>query len=306
MAETNEYRGIVTGSLGGLFTVECTDGSVFRCPARGVFRRDGLTVTVGDRVAVRTEPDGSASLTDVEERKNLLARPPLANLDVLFVTFAAAHPVPVLETIDRLTTIAVHNDVEPVIVVTKAEKAPSEAAEYADIYSHTPFPVFVTSAFAGTGLEELRRYLAEDCRGKLCAFAGASGVGKSTLLTALLPHLSLAAGELSKIGRGRHTTRSVDLYPLVEGDPSAGRIADTPGFSALDFTKNDYYGLDSLCGVFPEFGDYLGKCRYTKCTHTKEEGCAILEAVRKGDVSPRRHASYVSLREELKKKRAWD
>lgn len=292
-------------SVGGLYGVEVGD-RVVKCRARGIFRNEGITVTVGDRVTVGWENDGSAAIEKVGERHSLLIRPPLANLDVLMIVFAVKKPLPVPETIDKLTCIVRHNGILPVLVITKCELDRAAAAEYAAIYRLATYPVFVVSAETGEGLDELDAYIRRDCRGRMCAFAGASGVGKSTLLSRLFAHLDPAAGGLSKIGRGRHTTRSVDLYPVDPDDAGAGKIADTPGFSMLDFTRFDFFRLDSLAGTFPEFEPCLGRCRYTKCTHTKEEGCAVLEALREGRIAPSRHASYLSLYAELKKRPDWE
>ncbi len=295
----------MVSSVGGLYGVEVGEKTV-KCRARGIFRNEGITVTVGDRVTVGYENDGSAAIEEVEERRSLLIRPPLANLDVLMICFAVKKPLPVFETIDKLTCIARHNSILPVLVITKCELDRTAAAEYAGIYRLSTYPVFPVSAETGEGLDELNGYIRRDCRGKMCAFAGASGVGKSTLLSHLFAHLAPAAGGLSKIERGRHTTRSVDLYPVDPDDPGAGKIADTPGFSMLDFTRFDFFRLDSLAGTFPEFDPFLGHCRYTKCTHTKEEGCAILEALRSDTIAPSRHASYLSLYAELKKRPDWE
>ena len=303
--ENSSAAGLVISSVGGLYGVEVGD-KVVKCRARGIFRNEGITVTVGDRVKVGYENDGSAAIEEVEERRSLLIRPPLANLDVLMIVFAVKKPLPVLETIDKLTCIVRHNNILPVLVITKCELDRSAADEYAAIYRLSTYPVFPVSAETGEGLDALNGYIRRDCRGKMCAFAGASGVGKSTLLSRLFSHLAPQAGGLSKIERGRHTTRSVDLYPIDPGDAGAGKIADTPGFSMLDFTRFDFFRLDSLAGTFPEFDPYLGHCRYTKCSHTKEEGCAILDALHDGRIAPSRHASYLSLYAELKKRPDWE
>jgi len=296
----NEYKyGLVISGLGGLYDVETSDGIV-QCRARGVFRAEGITVTVGDRVGLRFEPDGSAAIMEVCERKNLLIRPPLANLDIIFITIAAAKPAPVLEVVDKMSCIATHNGIECAIIVTKKELDEINAETIRRIYAKTPFRVFCTSAESGEGIDDLRNYIETEAKGKTMAFAGASGVGKSTLLGHLFPEYRPDTGSVSKIGRGRHTTRAVKLYPVpnVEG----AKIADTPGFSLLDFTRFDFFGLDDLKNTFPEFADYIGRCRYTRCTHLCEEGCEIVGAVNDGVISKERHNSYVMLYKELKEK----
>jgi len=351
IASANEYiYGRVISGLGGLYDVE-TSGGVVKCRARGVFRSEGLTVTVGDNVGIRMEPDGSAAIMEICERKSILIRPPLANLDMIFITIAAAKPMPALDVVDKLSCIARHNGIDCGIIVTKCELDEENAERIAGIYSKTPYHVFLTSVMEGRGVEDVRNYITANMAGKICAFAGASGVGKSTLLSAIFPDFKPDTGSVSRIGRGRHTTRAVTLYDIPgtsggtgtdasDGDNTSvssvgvnenatsscgkiadtsgcgkiadtsgcGKIADTPGFSLLDFTRFDFFELKQLADTFPEFDDLIGTCRYTKCTHLKEEGCSIVEAVRDGVISKERHNSYVALFAELKEKakHKWD
>ena len=237
-------------------------------------------------------------------RKNALIRPPVANLDLLLIAMAAADPAPMPETADKLISIAEFNGIEPVLVIGKSDLAPQTAEELRRVYELAGLPVFLLSAREGEGVDALRAYLFAQMQNKVAAFAGASGVGKSTLLNALFPSLSLATGEISrKIARGRHTTRRVQLYPL-DGAENA-YIADTPGFSMLDFIRFDFFKKEDLPLTMREFAPYLGLCRYTKCTHTKEEGCAILAAVREGKIAASRHQSYLAMYEALKNKHDW-
>ncbi len=297
---------IIIKGVGGLYTVRHSDGSTVACRARGSFRHDGITPLVGDRVTLFEDGEQGIVIEEILERKNSLIRPPMANLDCIFVTMAAASPTPILTTIDKLTAIAEHTGIEPIIVVTKAELNPTYAEELRALYASCGFSAFAVSAVENTGIAELQAYIRENLSGKIAAFAGASGVGKSTLLNRLFPHLALSTSEISrKIERGRHTTRQVELFALSEGE-NCGYIADTPGFSMLDFERFDFMDCEDLPLAMREFVDRIGQCRYTKCSHTKEEGCAIVDAVRRGEIPKSRHESFCELHAILKAKKKWD
>ena len=301
-----EHKGKLTKGVGGLYTVRLESGDVINCRARGVFRHDSQKPLVGDDVIVKE--DGGFVLDSILPRKNSLIRPPISNVGVIFITFAAAEPEPLLLNIDKLTCIAVHCGIRPVITVTKADIAPKKAEELADIYRSAGFKAFISGKDFETN-NEIREYLHDYCRGEVSCFAGASGVGKSTLMTSLFPNLSLKTGEIStRISRGKHTTRAVELYSLSElfEDETAGFIADTPGFSLLDFVRFDFFDKDELPYTFPEFEGYIGNCRYTKCTHLCEDGCAVCEAVGRHEIGKSRHESFVSLYNDLKNKHKWD
>ena len=321
--------GRVIKSNGGLFTVRLfqgegkdpmpLDGKTVVGRGRGVLRKRG-SLLVGDLVTVSydhtafVEKEGEIlpltggeglSVDSYEERKNALIRPPMANLDVLFVTVAAATPDPILETVDKLISIAEHNRIEPVIVITKSDCAPEFAEKLADIYRRAGFTVFCTGLDSDEEVGELREYIHETMRHRIAAFSGASGVGKSTILNRLFPNFSLETGELSRrIERGKNTTRCVELYPLSDGE-DCGFLADTPGFTMLDFERFDFFDKEDLPATFREFDPFIGECKYTKCSHTKEEGCAILAAVKRGEIAKSRHASFCSLYEVLKGKTKW-
>ena len=221
----------------------------------------------------------------------------------LFVTFSATTPDPVLETVDKLISIAEHNRIEPVIVITKSELAPDYAQELADIYRRAGFEVFCVGL--GMPIDALEKRIQAIRGGTVAAFSGASGVGKSTLLNRLFPQLELQTGEISRrIERGKNTTRVTELYPLTDED-DCGYLADTPGFTMLDFERFDFFEKEDLPLTFREFATYIGECRYTKCSHTKEDGCAILAAVKDGTIPKSRHQSFLSLYEVLKKKTKW-
>lgn len=327
-----EYRthGKILKGVGGLYTIKLVDeashranfgtpsplaGELVACSASGSFRHNHIKPLVGDNVELvytehsLTENDTKNKdirISDILDRKNELIRPPMANLDVMFISMAAASPAPVLPTIDKLICIAEHNDIEPVIIIGKCDLAPEYARELEVIYQKAGFDAFVLSAKTGEGTDAIREYVSTKLDGKTAAFAGASGIGKSTLLNALFPNLSLTTNTISvKIQRGRHTTRHVELYPISDAE-NCGYIADTPGFSLLDFERFNFFDKEDLAYNMREFRDYIGECRYTKCSHTKEEGCAILEAVKEGKISKSRHDSFLEIYASLKNKHKWD
>ena len=287
---TYTQTGRIIKMTGGLYTVRLDTGisnspltgQTVECRARGTFRHEQMTPLVGDLVAVQyddtsfTVSGGIATpsadrtglvIDDILPRKNSLIRPPLANLDMMLVVIAAASPDPDIPTVDKLLSILEFNHIEPVIIVGKSELSPKRA-------------------------------------GKITAVAGASGAGKSTLLNTVFEGLDLTTGGISeKIGRGKNTTRHTQLFDLPSSE--GGYIADTAGFSLLDFERFDFFELEDLAHTFREFTPYLGKCRYTDCTHVSDEECAILEAVAKKEISPIRHASYKELYTTLKDKKKY-
>ncbi len=305
-------KGKILKGVGGLYTVRLDNGELIRCKARGVFRHEGMTPLAGDFVMVSYDASASAGedakyvLDEIVDRKNALIRPPMANLDFLFVTVAAASPSPVLSTLDKLICIAEHNKIEPVIVITKCELDRGYAEELCDTYKKCGFECFMLSAVEDIGISPIDEFIKTKLPTRTAAFAGASGIGKSTLLNRLFPSLDLATAQISrKIERGRHTTREVNLFPLSDGADCA-YIADTPGFSMLDFKRFDFFEKDELFDTMREFAPYVGMCKYTKCTHTKEDGCAIISAVAEGKIPASRHASYVELYDILKTRKKWD
>lgn len=325
-----EYKakGRIIKGVGGLYYVSVIsseepsiEGALLPCRARGKFRHSNLTPLVGDTVEIifndrtlkslalaSTSDKNRASeimIAQVNDRRSALIRPPLANLDYMFISMASASPTPVLSTVDKLISIAEFNNIEPIIVIGKCELDRGAAKEISEIYKKAGFTVFIISVFEDEGIKELSQFIKSNLSGKIAAFAGASGVGKSSLMNKLFPNLKLDTGEISqKIERGKNTTRHVELFPH-ECEDGVGYIADTPGFSMLDFEHFDFFKKEDLPLTMREFNDYIGLCKYTKCSHTKEDGCAILEAVKRGDISKSRHDSFVEIYEVLKNKTDW-
>ena len=229
----------------------------------------------------------------------------MSNLDYIFIVFAAKKPSPVIETVDKLISIAEHNGIDPVVIITKNDLDPASAAEYLSIYKGAGIDAFVTSSESGEGIAELKEYISGALSGgKTAAFAGASGVGKSTLMNALFPSLALVTAEISKkIERGRHTTRHVEIFD-IEDSVDTGFLADTPGFSLIDFARFDFFALEDLEATFREFLPYKGKCRYADCAHVGEgeDECAVMAAVRRGEIAESRLESYRTVYKVLKSK----
>lgn len=291
-----EYNGTIIKGIGGFYYVEAADG-IYECKARGAFRKDGITPLVGDHVRIGVqEGDAENTVEEIFERRNELRRPPVANIDRMILVVASTEPRPNPLVIDRLTTLAVRKDIEPVIVLNKADL--KDVAELQDIYGKTPFPVVVTNGLSGEGIEPLRELL----YGKTCAFTGNSGVGKSTLLNALDPSLNLATAEISKkLGRGKHTTRECTLMKVC-----GGYVVDTPGFAALEFTRDELVLKEDLQYLFPEFEPFLGQCKFhPSCAHMSDKGCAVTQAVEEGVISESRYRSYQAMYEEVKDLSAW-
>ena len=294
MAKT--LNGIILKCVGGFYYVEAAD-SVYECKARGVFRKNGITPVAGDRAVITVLEDGTGWVEEIGERRNFLIRPPVANLDLLMVVASITEPEPNNLVMDKLIAIAEKNGIEPVIVITKADL--KDTAELEEIYRRSGFDVFSVSSKTGQGIDALKKRLA----GGLSALSGNSGVGKSSLLNALEPSYNLETGQISKkLGRGRHTTRTVEIFKLSSG----GRIADTPGFSSIDLERAQRIYKEELAGCFREFEKYIPCCKFTSCSHTVENGCAVIEAAKKGEISPERHESYKAIYEEVKGFKVWD
>ena len=286
------YR--IIKAISGFYYVQTEDG-VAECKARGRFRRQEQSPLVGDFVRITKQANGKGVLEELLPRKNAFIRPAIANIDQLIVLASCAIPVTEPFLIDRVLAIAQLQDVPAVVCVNKDDLAPAQPL--AEIYRKAGIPVLVTSAETGEGIGELRALLA----GKLSCLTGNSGVGKSSLLNRVCPELRLPVGEVSeKLGRGRHTTRHIELYALGADT----FVADTPGFSAFD--AEEVGPKEDLAWAFREFRPYLDRCRYVGCAHVKEAGCAVLEAVAEGEIPASRHRSYVRLYELAREVKPWE
>lgn len=288
-----EYR--IIKALSGFYYVQTEDG-VVECRARGRFRRQDQSPLVGDFVRITRQGDKGV-LEALLPRKNAFIRPAVANIDQLVVLASCAIPVTEPFLIDRVLAIAQLQNVPALVVVNKDDLAPAQPL--AEIYRRAGVPVLVTSAETGEGIEALREALA----GKLSCLTGNSGVGKSSLLNRACPLLQLPVGEVSeKLGRGRHTTRHIELYSLG----SNTFVADTPGFSAFDTERMELVHKEQLQYAFPEFAPYLGHCQFPDCAHRKEPGCAVRKALAEGKIGQTRYSSYERLYELASQLKEWE
>ena len=295
MTEPKRLEGLVREGIGGFYTVE-TEQGMYTCTARGKFRKERISPYAGDRVRITGEEDGTGALEEILPRRNFLVRPPIANIDQLFIVASLRHPFPEPLIIDKTIAVAELGEIQPILVLTKTDL--EDGSQLKAIYDLAEIPCLVVSSVTGRGVDQVRALL----RGKISAFTGNSGVGKSTLLNAVFPEFQLKTGEISqKLGRGRHTTREVELYKLEGG----GYVADTPGFSTFDIERYRLTDKERLAYGFREFLPYLGECQFTSCSHTCEKGCAILQAVEEGKISRSRHESYCSMYQEVKDVKQW-
>lgn len=288
--------GLIIKAIGGVYTVEASDG-IYECKARGIFRKKGISPMCGDMAEFSRDKEGSNVIERIYPRKSELIRPPVANLDLLLFVTAVKEPSPNFLLLDKFIAIAEYKNIEPAVVITKTDKG--GFGDIAAIYENAGIPVFAADNTTGEGSDAVKSFIS----GKLCAFTGNTGVGKSSLLNCMFPDLNLSTNEISrKLGRGKHTTRHVELYKMSDG----GYIADTPGFSTFDTNRYDIIFKDKLAGCFREFESYEGKCRFPDCSHTAEKGCAVIEAVKNGEISVSRHDSYVAMYEEAKQLKEWE
>ena len=291
----DKLTGRIIRSISGFYDVQTSSGLV-NCRARGILRKDGQSPLTGDMVEITVER-GKGMVERILPRRNRFVRPAVANLDALVVFAANVNPVTEPFLIDRVAAIAGDQEVPVVLCINKCDLDP--ALDLAKIYNAAGFTVICASAQTGEGVEELRQLL----RGKLTAFTGNSGVGKSSMLNRLCPELALPVGEVSeKLGRGRHTTRHVELYMLEEGT----YVADTPGFSSFDTDQMDVILKENLQYAFPDFGPYIGQCQFHDCSHRKEPGCAVTKAMEEGALEQTRYDSYLRLSEKASQIKTWE
>lgn len=288
-------KGRIQKALSGFYYVNC-NGELLTCRARGRFRKEGISPLVGDRVEVRELGNGEGFLEKIMPRRNEFTRPAVANIDQLVVIASGAVPRTDPFLIDRVAAIAALRECGVVILLNKCDLDPAE--ELYRIYTASGFQTLRISAETGEGIEELKPLIS----GKLSAFTGNSGVGKSSILNALDPSFRLQVGEISgALGRGRHTTRHVELYRLSCG----AEVVDSPGFSSFEAEELNLELKRRLPETFPEFRPCLDRCRFVGCSHTREKGCAVLEALERGEIQRSRHQSYLRLYEELKPLQDW-
>ncbi len=286
--------GRIVRSLSGFYEVSCPGGEV-TCRARGILRRDKPPLT-GDLVEISRQ-GRQGTVEAILPRKNAFLRPAVANIDALVIFAAGVNPVTEPFLIDRVAAIAQSREVPVLLCVNKSDLEPADSLR--EIYQRAGFPVFCTSAVTGQGVEELWQAI----RGKFTAFTGNSGVGKSSILNALCPTLALPTGEVSeKLGRGRHTTRHVELYRLGEDT----YVADTPGFSSFDTERMELTDKETLQYAFPDFAPHLGHCQFRDCTHRSEPGCALRAALERGQVEKTRYESYLRLYAQAEQIKPWE
>ncbi|MBE6788024.1 MAG: ribosome small subunit-dependent GTPase A [Ruminococcaceae bacterium] len=288
--------GIIVKALSSFYYVESNE-NIYECKARGNFRKSGNSPLVGDMVEFDALDNSHGVIIKILERKNVLKRPNIANVDKLFIVSSYSTPAPNTYIIDKVSAIARYNNIEPIIVFNKSDMG--DFSNYLKIYRNAGFKTYVVSAQNGDGIEDLKLELKDS----VSAFTGNSGVGKSSILNTLFGENFIATADVSdKLGRGRHTTRHIEAHKLSFG----GYVLDTPGFSSIEHDYTDYNFKESLAECFEDFGNRIYNCKYSSCTHTKENGCMVLEAVKNGEIEQTRHESYIKIFEDLKDLKPWE
>ena len=289
-------QGRIMKALSGFYYVDC-DGTLITCRARGKFRKDGISPLVGDIVELRQVSESEGYIESILPRKNAFDRPAVANIDQLVIIASGAIPRTEPFLIDRVASLATLKNCGVVVLFNKCDL--DRADDLFEIYTSSNIPSLRVSAATGEGMEELKTLIS----GKVSAFTGNSGVGKSSILNTLDSRFDLKTGEISQaLGRGRHTTRHVELFRLDCG----AEVMDSPGFSSFETEELNLELKHRLPETFLEFAPYLDDCQFVGCSHTKEKGCAVLDALNSGKIHPSRHKSYLRLYEELKPLREWD
>ncbi len=294
MSSNSLVDGIIIKSIAGFCYVEAGN-KVYECKPRGSFRKSNISPIAGDAVKISVDGD-KGTVETINTRKNYLVRPPLANLDKLFIVSSSCVPDVNTLLIDRMIAICENIGVTPVIVFNKADMG--NFGDIPSAYESIGYKTFVVSAKTGEGISDI----ADEITDSISAFSGNSGVGKSSILNRLLPSVNLSVGDVSeKLGRGKHTTRHVELLKF-----NGGYVADTPGFSSLNLLDFDFNEKDNLKFCFKEFEAYFGKCRFADCSHVSELGCAVIDAKKQGMIPAFRHESYVSMYNDLKNIKSWE
>jgi len=289
-------EGLLIKAVSGFYTVRCATETI-ECRARGRFRMDGSTPLVGDHVQIEAQADKTGTVLEILPRRSSFGRPAVANIDNLVMIISATIPITDPYLADRITVRCEKNGCGAVIVINKCDLNPGN--DLFEIYQTTGYPLVRTSALTGEGIDELRQVIS----GKVCCFTGNSGVGKSSILNALDDSFSIQTGDVSrKLGRGRHTTRHVELYDLGGNT----YIADTPGFSSFDGDTDEPILKQELAGLFPEFGPYRNRCRFDDCAHMSEPDCAVRQAIADGAIHPSRYESYRKIYAEAALIRDWE
>ncbi len=285
---------IILKSIGGFYYVKSGE-EIIECKAKGKFRNLSLSPVAGDIVDIESD-GGTTVISKVHERKNKFIRPPFANLDLMILVVSTVEPAPNYLVIDKMCAISRHKNVDVAIVVTKSDIA--DGKQVYDTYKKAGYPVFYIGEDDSRQLEGLRRLMT----GRLCAFSGNSGVGKSTLLNKLFPHLELETGRISKkLGRGKHTTRQVEIFQMEDC-----MVADTPGFSSVELDYDNFISKTDLQYAFIEFADYIDDCKFSDCSHTGEIGCGVKKALEQGKISRSRYESYCALYDRQKNIKEWE
>ena len=289
----DRLEGIITKGIGGFYYVEAAD-RIFECKARGVFRKNGLTPLVGDRVYITENVNAENTIDEILERKNFMNRPPVANIDNLLLVLSTTSPKPNFLVADKLIACAEYKEIEPIIIISKSDL--ESDSQIKAVYAKSGIEVI---SLEDTGaIDRIKELM----KGKINALTGNSGAGKTTLINRLDANVKLSTGEISeKLGRGRHTTRQAELFKIC-----GGFVIDTPGFSSFELQKGEFITKEDLPYCFREFRPYLGECKFSTCSHIADKGCKICEAVKNGEISETRHSNYVSLYNSAKEVKEWE